>query len=278
MFLFLLLIGVNIWVYVQQNSPNHTPPNSTIEAKQNKVKQASTSLNKDKSLAANGDTSTHTLVEEAPYVPTRSFVQQDVKINIRASEIEKKFKNAELINMNEMDPSIHYDIRYGTTNNFMGIDMYGGFQTCYLQQEPARMLAKAQEYLKETNPKLSLLVLDCARPNSVQKLMWNAVKGTEKQHYVGPPKPGSIHNFGAAVDVTIIDQHARELDMGTAYDEFTNLSRANFEDQLAPKQLANRVLLREVMKKAGFRPIQREWWHFEAFNRKLVESKYKLID
>ncbi|WP_289760854.1 hypothetical protein [uncultured Duncaniella sp.] len=65
-------------------------------------------------------------------------------------------------------------------------------------------------------PGYRLLVKDAARPMSVQRRMFNAVKGTSKANYVAnPAKGGGLHNYGLAVDVTIEDAQGNELDMGT---------------------------------------------------------------
>lgn len=203
----------------------------------------------------------------------------------KANKIIANFSAADLVNVHELDPSIQADLRYGTANNFLEKDLYGGLNQCYLQEEVAKMLSKAQEFLKEKQPRLSLLVLDCARPWSVQKEMWEHVKGTEQEQYVASPYGGgSIHNYGAAIDVTIVDSEGKELDMGTPYDFFGDKSQPRYEakfsktGELSLEQITNRAKLTQVMKQAGFIAIQTEWWHFEAFRKELVRKKYKKVE
>ncbi len=199
------------------------------------------------------------------------------------SNLERLFIDYQLVNVNHIDPTIMVDLRYASANNFMGENVYGDIKDAYLQREVALMLSKAQEYLKEMKPDLTLLLLDGARPRQVQQKMWDLVKGTDAHKYVAAPSYGSIHNYGAAVDVSIAHIDGTELDMGTAYDHFGELAQPRHErkytqmGELNSHQLANRILLRQVMKKAGFRNIMSEWWHFEACNIHTAKKKYKLI-
>ena len=170
-----------------------------------------------------------------------------------AEELEQRLKALELMDVQEFDPSLKVDLRYGTRNNFLGVNMYNGFGKCYLQPEVVKMFSKAQEYLKERYPRYSLLALDCARPRSVQQIMWNKVKGTDQQRYVAAPYPGSIHNYGASVDVTIVDGSERQLDMGTPFDYFGEEAQPRHHQKmleagkLTNEQIQNRMLLKEVM-------------------------------
>lgn len=199
-------------------------------------------------------------------------------------ELEKKYLDLGLANVSKLDPSIKLDMRYAADSNFFGRAFYPNFNKCYLQEEPAKMLSKAQEFLKEKYPRYSLKVLDCARPRRVQKAMWETVKGTEYERFVVSPYTGAMQNYGAAVDITIVDDEGTELDMGTAFGDTSQLSmpihnkRFSRTGELAPKQLANRVLLSKVMKQAGFKPIREEWWHFVAFNKDIVREKYRIIE
>ena len=200
------------------------------------------------------------------------------------SAIERKIAQAGLVNIQEVDSTLKVDLRYSSTNNFLHADVYGELNRCYLQKDAALMLAAAQKYLKEMSRGYDLLVFDGARPRSVQYQMWEIVKGTAMQPYVANPATGSIHNYGAAVDLTIVDEKGNELDMGTPFDFFDALAQPRLEEQflkdgkLNEKQLANRKLLREVMTKAGFKIINNEWWHFDAFPKEQVRKKYKIIE
>lgn len=200
------------------------------------------------------------------------------------SPLEKEIINRGLLDVQTLDPSIRVELKYSTPDNFLGQDVYGDLNNCYLQPEAAQMLAKAQNLLKQDHPKLSLLVYDGVRPRRIQKKMWDTVKGTDKQKYVGNPKYGSVHNYGAAVDLTIVDENGAPLDMGTPFDYFGKLAQPRLEQdffkkgKLTRKHLANRKLLRDVMTRAGFLPITVEWWHFNAFSKKTIRKKYQMIE
>ena len=194
------------------------------------------------------------------------------------------FLKAGLVNVQQIDSNFVVDLRYATTNNFVGKNMYGNLSVCYLQPSVAQMLQKAQQYLQQQHPNYRLLMLDCARPLSVQTQLWNVVKGTPKQKYVASPAKHSIHNYGVAIDLTIIDlQTNTELDMGTPYDFLGKLAQPRYNKQhlsqgkLTQQQVDNRNLLRSVMVKAAFRPIPNEWWHFDGYSLAYTKSKFKVI-
>lgn len=134
-------------------------------------------------------------------------------------------------------------------------------------------------------PGYHLLVKDAARPMSVQRRMFNAVKGTSKANYVAnPAKGGGLHNYGLAVDVTIEDAQGNELDMGTPVDHLGPEANIDREPLLVKKGVMseyarqNRLLLRKVMKDAGFKPLRTEWWHFNLVSKAIAREKYKRLD
>ena len=88
--------------------------------------------------------------------------------------------------------------------------------------------------------------------------MWQAVPD---KRYVEDPVLGSAHNRGSAVDVTLVDSDGRELDMGTAFDVFSESSSPHYFG-FPYEILSNRFLLKGIMEKHGFRQSNSEWWHF----------------
>ena len=145
-------------------------------------------------------------------------------------------------------------------------------------------LLKAQKLLKESHPGYSLIVYDAARPMSVQQKMWDAVKGTSRYIYVSnPARGGGLHNYGMAVDISILDAQGRPLPMGTPVDYLGKEAHITGEERLVQtgritaQELENRRLLRKVMKEAGFRPLPSEWWHFNRVSRQTAKEKYRLI-
>ncbi len=211
---------------------------------------------------------------------------ETVKIPLICSKTEQSIINAGLVDIKSIDSSIVVNLKYSTTDNFMGINMYGGFNKCYLQKDVAEKLKKAQFLLKLKFPYYSLIVFDAARPRSIQQKMWSTVDipYNERTKFLSNPKEGSLHNFGAAVDVGFIDEHGIVLDMGTPYDYFGELAYPSVENQmikegkLSHKQSLSRGLLRDVMNRAGFSGITTEWWHFNSCSLNTAYSKYSIIE
>ena len=147
----------------------------------------------------------------------------------------------------------------------------------------ADALARAAAWLARERPELHLRVLDAARPQRVQELFWAHVKGTPMQPYFAPPERGSIHSFGMAVDLTLGDAQGQELDMGTPFDDTTELSHPALEHEhaaaghLSAAQIDNRRLLRTAMLHADWQAIASEWWHFDFGDRLDVRSRLPRI-
>lgn len=203
----------------------------------------------------------------------------------KAGDLDTYLAEKGLINVLKEDPSIQVNLKYATPDNIMGETVYEGITGIWLHPDAARKLLKAQELLKEKHPSYSLLVFDAARPMSVQRKMWNIVRGTDKTNYVSnPAKGGGLHNYGMAVDVTILDAKGKELPMGTPFDflgeeaHITDEASLLEEGRITQQELANRVLLRKIMRQAGFRTILYEWWHFNACSREEARKNYPLID
>lgn len=152
-------------------------------------------------------------------------------------------------------PDIILDLKYATDSNFVGEQMYACARA-FLRPEAAAALAKVQSEMKQKG--LNLKILDAYRPRPVQQRLWDKVPD---RRYVTPPAKGSMHNRGAAVDLTLTDAVGHELDMGTAYDFFGKEAWYTYRDH-PQNVLNNRKLLRETMEKYGFRGIRTEWWHF----------------
>jgi len=200
------------------------------------------------------------------------------------SEKAQQLQEAGLVNIKDIDPDIVIDLKYATTDNFTGINLYGDFNEAYLQPEVAKMLGEAQKKLKEKHSDWNLIVYDVARPRSVQQRMWDMVKNTNWKNYVANPSWISMHSFGVAVDLSIVDEQGIPIDMGTEFDEFTEMAEprheARFlqEKKLTQQQVNNRLLLRNIMKSVGFRSINNEWWHFDAMTHEQAKAKYPPID
>jgi zinc D-Ala-D-Ala dipeptidase len=175
---------------------------------------------------------------------------------------------------------IRVDLRYASPDNFVGDDMYSPHDCAWLHRDAADSLRRATGILAARRGDISLLVLDALRPQRVQERMWAALEGTPLTQYLADPVRGSIHSFGMAVDVTLVDAAGRELDMGTGFDDLSERSHPALEDallargELASAHIANRRLLREVMNEAGWRGINSEWWHFDGGDRQRIRAEY----
>jgi D-alanyl-D-alanine dipeptidase len=203
------------------------------------------------------------------------------------AEPEIKRAGLELLtDIQEINPSIRVELKYATTDNFMKKRLYFDIDKLYLQKDVAERLSDCQKYLKKLNPELSLLVYDGVRPLSVQQAMWDGldtIPVAQRTKFVSNPASGSIHNYGAAVDLTICDATGKPLDMGAGYDDIREIAYPELEGEflasgeLTAEQVENRKLLRKVMASQGFTNIPTEWWHFNACNRATAKVKYEIL-
>lgn len=219
-------------------------------------------------------------VEDSLIMPGRVWeVLKDVK------RIEDKMRHRGLVEVREVDSTIRVELKYATTANFTGKILYRSLRQAYLLPEVAEALGRAQQELKSRKPGYGLLVYDAARPMTVQQEMWKLVKGTPEQIYVSnPARGGGLHNYGAAVDLTVVDTSGILLDMGCEFDYFGAKARVDREQELVSHgelstfQLENRLLLREVMLKAGFKVLPGEWWHFNWISRAEAIERLEVIE
>lgn len=167
-------------------------------------------------------------------------------------------------NVKSLESSIALDIRYATTNNFMGEKIYDCAE-CYLRTEVAQAIARVHRALKAKGYG-GLKMYDCYRPHSAQWKLWKKVPNPQ---YVADPRKGSMHNRGSAVDLTVIDKNGKELDMGTGYDVFDKKAYIDYTSHPATIN-NNRKLLQEAMIAEGFRTTRTEWWHF-SYTKKSYE-------
>lgn len=202
-----------------------------------------------------------------------------------AEDLDAYLRSKGLVDVSELDSTIRVELIYATTDNFMGEAVYSGITRAWLHPDAARKLVAAQQLLKKERPDFTLLVYDAARPMSVQHRMWKLVRGTDKVNYVSnPANGGGLHNYGMAVDVTLSDKNGEPLPMGTPFDFFGEEAHTNNEEALLNagridrKAFDNRRLLRRIMRKAGFRIIPYEWWHFNACSRAEARQSYPVVD
>lgn len=226
-----------------------------------------------------------------------------MSFNQQPANLDLKMQEHNLIDIRELNNDILVDLKYSTTDNFVGVDMYGDLETAYLERAFAARVVRAQQLLQQRHPEYTLLIYDAARPISVQRAMREAVEGTEFEDFVADGTRGGRHNYGVAVDLTIATLDGEPLDMGAGFDDFTEAASvkgtADSSDSrtrtvqvyrdyiydmakrgiISYEAASNRILLIEVMHAAGLYPYRREWWHYEELmSISETRSKYRLLD
>lgn len=203
----------------------------------------------------------------------------------KAEELDIWLQNKGMVDVSAWDSTICVQLVYATSDNFIGEAVYSGITRAWLHPDAAKKLVVAQHLLKKEHPELTLVVYDAARPMSVQRKMWGLVRGTDKVNYVSnPSNGGGLHNYGMAVDVTILDKTGQPLPMGSPFDFFGEEAHTNNEEvllaseKITREEFDNRRLLRRIMMNAGFRTIPYEWWHFNACSRAEARQSYPVLD
>ena len=170
-----------------------------------------------------------------------------------------EFRKPDLVDITSLDPSIHLDIRYATTNNFMSTPFYREARAL-LQRPAAEALVRASRRLAPYG--YGLLIHDAYRPWFVTKMFWEATP-PDKRQFVADPSAGSRHNRGCAVDVTLYDiRTGKVLEMPGGYDEMSERSYPDYPGGTA-LQRWRRDLLRAAIEPEGFTIYPYEWWHFD---------------
>jgi len=192
-------------------------------------------------------------------------------VSISSQKIPRGF-----VILSNIDDTIQSELRYLGTNNFIGTPIDGYYKNCVIvTKETAFALKKVQQILLKKG--LSLKIFDAYRPQqSVDHFVrWGKVLNDtlmKKKYYPDVPKSKlfeqgyialkSGHSRGSTVDLTIVQRASgKELDMGSIYDFFGEESHPSFK-KINTHQQKNRLYLREIMLKNGFKPYEKEWWHF----------------
>jgi D-alanyl-D-alanine dipeptidase len=153
-----------------------------------------------------------------------------------------------------------------------------------VRAEAADGLEKAAAWLAQARPGYRMIVLDALRPHRVQVAIWADVAGTPAALYFADPAKGSIHSFGMAVDVTLLDPQGQEVDMGSGFDEMSLKSHPAMNDEhlalgvLTAAQITERGWLHAAMVRGGFRGIPTEWWHFDFGDREHVRQHLPRVE
>jgi len=184
-------------------------------------------------------------------------------------------------------PDIREDMRYFGANNFMGRPVNGyDAPRAILTRPAAEALAKVQQDL--TPWELGLQVFDAYRPQRAVShfLRWEqeaessatrarfhpdlSKQSLFEQGYIASR---SSHTRGSTIDLSLVSQDDEELDMATEFDFFGVESAPDYL-KLDVQQRANRLLLRTVMEKHGFKGFSLEWWHFTLVNEPFPDQYF----
>lgn len=199
----------------------------------------------------------------ATLLPRRSFLAGMLLLAtpLLASDAHPKGAKANepLVNLAEACPDVLIELRYATARNITGAPIYPAQARALLRQSVAGRLRRANEFLAMHGYRLK--VWDAYRPPFAQDRLWEAHPNPE---FVGDPaRGGSLHAWGVAVDVTLVDWTGKELRMPTDFDEFTPAAARRYTGG-NPVIATNLQMLQKAMVSAGFLVMRDEWWHFVA--------------
>jgi D-alanyl-D-alanine dipeptidase len=170
-----------------------------------------------------------------------------------------EFRASDLVELVTLDPTIKLDVRYATTNNFLGTVFYPEARA-FLQRPAAEGLVRAHRKLREQG--YGLLIHDGYRPWHVTKVFWEATPD-DKKIFVADPAQGSRHNRGCAVDLSLYSlATGQPVEMVGTYDEISDRSYPDYPGGTS-LQRWHRRLLRDAMESEGFTVYEAEWWHFD---------------
>jgi len=201
-------------------------------------------------------------------------------ISINTGLAQEKSLPEGFIYLKDEIPDIELEIRYAGSNNFIGKKVNSYIKPVAIISKPAaEALKKVQEDLMAEG--YCLKVFDAYRPQTAVNhfIEWAGKPEdtlTKQQFYpdidkkdlfqLGYIATKSGHSRGSTIDLTIIDaETGKELDMGSSYDFFGDISHHN-TTKINKHQKAMRSLLKRIMIKNGFRPYPEEWWHYTLRN------------
>ena len=201
-------------------------------------------------------------------IPSDSSVSIDIKEKKTINPID--YDTTLWTELIRLDKNFILNLKYATEDNFVDRQLYD-CPRCFLHPDAAQALLKVQEELSKLD--YTLMLFDCYRPWSVQQALWDIMPNAS---YVTPPKKGSMHNRGLAVDLTIAHLNGDTLEMGTPFDYFGARGHHTYTHHTSTVQ-ANRALLKSTMAKYGFSSIRTEWWHYNyrGVRRKTADMRWE---
>jgi CubicO group peptidase (beta-lactamase class C family)/D-alanyl-D-alanine dipeptidase len=193
-------------------------------------------------------------------IPSRSVEEIRLEALAATPPVENgEFLKPDLVDLSKVDPTFRFDIRYATSNNFMGAAMYSSAKA-FLQRPAAEALVRVNA--RVAGKGFGILVFDCYRPWYVTKMFWDATPQTQRG-FVADPAKGSRHNRGCAADVTLYElSTGKAVEMVSGFDEFSDRAYPNYPGGTS-LQRWHRQILRDAMEAEGFTVYENEWWHFD---------------
>ena len=213
--------------------------------------------------------------------------------NSKITSIEKdttKYSDdsSNFVVLSEAVPDVILEIRYYSTYNFVGERIDGYEQPIALITKPAAVaLKKVSDELVSKGYRLK--IFDAYRPQKAVTHFMNwalDANDTRMKEYFYPELEKKVlfplgyiaehsgHSRGSTVDLTLFDMKLeKEVDMGGTFDYFGKLSHPDFTG-ITATQFSNRMLLRKVMTKHGFKPLAEEWWHFTLKNEPYPDTYF----
>jgi D-alanyl-D-alanine dipeptidase len=203
-------------------------------------------------------------------------------------QLSAQVGRADFVNVQELSSSLIVDVRYFTSDNFVGTRIDGYNQPIVLLSKQAA-LAVSNVHVELNKEGLGLKIYDGYRPQKGVNhfIRWakdQADTLTKQKYYpqvnkrdvfkLGYVASRSGHSRGSTVDLTIIDlKTGEELDMGSGWDFFGEISGHGYV-HLSDTQKFNRLKLKTVMEKYGFRAYSKEWWHYTLRNEPFPETYF----
>ena len=199
---------------------------------------------------------------------TQSSETLPPETTIQPEETRQEPAPEDFVRVLDYIPGMYQELRYATADNFTGQVIYD-FTDAYLRYSTVKKMAAVNEDLAQLG--LALKIWDGFRPVSAQFKLWEVCP--DPTFVANPTKGFSSHSRGNTVDVTLVAQDGTELEMPSAFDDFSGKANRDYSD--TTKTAADHAELLEIlMEKHGFDGYFDEWWHFYDNDQYPVEENF----